>query len=207
MIYNFLELKFEYDNKYEEFKIHVKDALNKAYKKFNILFSENVKGHLLVKIFSTREDYKNWTGYGKNYQNWMVGRCEPKENVIAVIVPEGAEREESDMLCVIKHEMFHYLLEKTFGEIKNIVLDEGLACFLSGQMPEPKNIFNKIILCEQFNDKNFANLGGYTLAPIYVKHIIEVFGFEKLKSIICDKYFYLKLPKGFEHLAIEKYLN
>ena len=198
---------FQYNLKEEPFKRLVEKALVEAYEKFFSVFGFKVNDILTVKIFSSREDYKDWTGYGDRYRNWMVGRCDASKNEIGVIIPTVAERPENEMIMIVKHEAYHYLLEKCFGDIKNIVLNEGMACFLADQIVDNSIDLKDIVSIKKLNGPDFADLDGYTLAPIYISYIIRNFGYKKFVEIVNDENFYLQFPKDFERIAIDQHNN
>jgi len=200
-----MKFNLKFNSQDKEFAQEVEKKLNEAYLKFKSIFKKNYDGSVDVVLFSTRLDYKNWTGYGDKYQNWMVGKCVSDKNEIGIITPREAERPTEEMLLVAKHELFHYLLNKCFGEIRSIVLDEGIACYLSEQMPERKIEEEEIVSCLKLETDEFAQLGGYMLTPIYIKYIVENLGYERVKELINADDYTTLLPKDFEKVAIKEY--
>ncbi len=200
-----MNFNFSFNPQDEEYVKNVCIALNDAYVKFKKMFCVDYNGCLNVKVFSTREEYKQWTGYGDRYENWMVGRCNADENEIGILVPAEAGRTEVEMLLVAKHELSHFLMNKCFGKSNSIVLGEGIACYLAGQMPNKKIQNSSIISCKKLEEEKFANLGGYTLAPVYVKHIVDSFGIGCFIELFKSTDYLTNLPDKFEHKAVEKF--
>ena len=201
-----MKFNFDFNKKDLEFKNLVEKELKHALDRFNKIFNKIISGELEVKIFSTRREYKDWTQYGEKYQNWMVGRCDPEGNVIGLIIPSEAERTQDDMLMVATHELYHYLLSKAFGDIKSIVLDEGMACYLSGQMPKDVILKGEIKKASEL-ESDFASLGGYRLAPIFIKYLMEKYGSNKYIELINSNNYVVLLPRNFEKEAIINYNN
>ena len=195
-----MEIKLNYQIEDIVFAKKVLAKIREVEKNFYDLFSiKQKKLSLNFTIFNSREEYKNWTGYGDKYQNWIVGKCNGKN--LAIITPKYAQRSEKEMIEVACHEVAHFLLEHNF-KVKSTVLDEGFACFLAGQMPN-ENLKNPPT-CEIL-EKDFASNGGYTFAPIYVKEIIENNGTEFFIKLLKNKKFYELLPPNFEKKAVARY--
>lgn len=195
-----MKINLKYDIENIVFARKVLKAIRETEEQFFKIFQVKEKNFSCdFTIFSTREEYKKWTGYGERYKNWMVGKCDGKN--IAIIHPKNANRSEKDMLEVSCHEFAHLLLEGYF-KVKNKTLDEGFACFVAGQMPTA-NLENPP-KCEVL-EKDFAENGGYDFSPIYVKYILEKFGAEEFVNLLKNKKFYKKLPKNFEALAVDDY--
>lgn len=196
-----MEIKFEYEMENIVFVRKISKALKEIEQKFVDEFGETKKKLVCnFKVFPTREDYKKWKGYGDKYKNWMVGDFDGK-NTIAIIYYKDSGRTEKDMVQVACHELSHFLLAKHF-KVKSEVLDEGLACYLAGQMP-CKNLENPPSI--KMLDENFADNGGYTFAPIYVWYLIQKFGKKLFIKLLKKKKIYKFIPKNFEVEAIEEY--
>lgn len=190
----------------KDFANMVLNALNVANQRFFSLYGKQVDEKLNVKIYPTREEYKDFTGYGDEYRDYMVGKAKIDDNLIAIITPRVLkDRTEEDMLKVVVHEFGHFIMGKVTIQTPKMWLGEGFACWFAEQFP--KNKLDKVISLKDLSSKNFVSLGGYSYAPVYVDYLIKKYGFQKIIDLFGESFPEKFLPKDFEKEALEYFNN
>jgi len=115
------------------------------------------KKHELEEIFETKiekivvsilseEDF-----YKLAQPEWTVGFAYPQKNIIFIIEQKNSGRSYDEWLKLIVHEMVHLFYFKKFKCSEPVWFFEGIACYLSGQKKQSKNIKLKDLI-KYFSD-------------------------------------------------------
>lgn len=140
-------------------------------------------------------------GNKDNIPSWLVGFS--INEGVHIVVP--AQDKIDYMVKVTIHELVHFLAYKIPHKEKRVkLLDEGIACFLAGQMSAKRfdsikqdyfnNALHKISDFCIYNGNEFGKLNGYAYSYYMMDFLNEQFGKEKIIH-------WLKYPEEFLNLV------
>lgn len=150
--------------------------------------------------FKERQTYEN---YFKVDFNLAEVTLHSKENFDEFVASHTSQF--GNMVKVTIHELVHFLAYKIPHKEKRVkLLDEGIACFLAGQMSSKRfdsikqdyfnNALHKISDFCIYNGNEFGKLNGYAYSYYIMDFLNEQFGKEKIIH-------WLKYPEEFLNLA------
>ena len=91
---------------------------------------------------------------------WMVGFAFPRRHTVFVVEESASTRSNDEWLKIIKHEIVHVFYESKFHSILPYWLNEGMACYLSGQQNSRTEISIKDLMkYHNSSDKGIYDIG------------------------------------------------
>lgn len=136
---------------------------------------------------------------GHKTESWVVGTV--KNDEIYLLDKERFESEsdhpKSDFEKVLKHEIVHLYVRAVAGTKEPYWLNEGLACYLAGQVKSKPSSENIGLLREYYDrfDKSIYQVGYF-----WVNYLVDRFGIEKLIDFLYEWGKASQSPEEFERL-------
>lgn len=145
-------------------------------------FFELPRVDINIHLIQSRQEFDKIDG--SKTEDWVVGFT--KNNTIYIFDPEKFEQysthPKSDFGSVLKHEASHIYYKKIKANGYPHWLDEGVACFISGQNKNTPPDKINIKLLKKYYDSVDGKV--YGLGQFMVTKIIEEFGKNKLFELI-----------------------
>lgn len=133
----------------------VKKMLQQCYQRNVKFFKREIKGVSLVLLY-TRQEMDDLSGH--ETPPWLVGRADqPAQNQICIFSPKVFEQvsnhKKNEFKKILCHEIAHLFTAAIHRGYKPQWIDEGLACFVAGQINLSSNS------CIIFNPQTIFQLG------------------------------------------------
>jgi len=151
---------------------------------FEIEWNEN-KLKFKVIFVPDRETFDSLKG--RNTEDWARGSTMGSRNIIFIFPPEKIEIETSHKYSdetyynFLKHELAHLFTGRLRRGYKPIWLHEGIAVYVSGQIPDEKEPIKLNKFLEFFNT---GGVGVYDESGVAVQILIEQFGKKRFLEFV-----------------------
>lgn len=200
----------------------VKKMLQQCYRRNVKFFKREIKGVNLVLLY-TRQEMDNLAGH--KTPAWLVGRADPDpliENQICIFSPKVFEQvsnhNKNEFKKILCHEIAHLFTNAIHKGYKPQWLNEGLACFVAGQINltssnisfNPRMIF--LLGTSKQWSKNVAkpSVQGYWQSWKAVNYLIEKYGKSQLLFFLSslgdrcnNRIFYTKFKHVYDRNLLE----
>jgi hypothetical protein len=148
-----------------------------------------------IDIYDSIDEMRQDGRSRSKYASWIAGIYDGKIRVIS----EKEDEEPESLYIILTHEIVHLVIDKTSGGLCPYWLDEGLAVYLSQEIPA--HYFNglqeavkkdKVLPLELLErhlspdaDENIRQLA-YSEVSSITEYLVETCGWNTIKSIICQ---------------------
>lgn len=123
--------------------------------------------------------------------DWYIGDNIGTDVILTSPANPGNEHSYNSVKFAVLHEMVHAYTSILNPRLK-LWLKEGVALYLTNGEPFHPSYLNSIIIpsysdIQTSNPVKFANIGGYTLAHIYIEYLDVTYGWETVLELIKEE--------------------
>lgn len=179
-------------------------TLEDNYERITNDLSQTLKRKVDVYIYPDLDTFHKAIGES-DAPDWVVGTAIPSTYKIQMVNPLNAGgRQQADVMKVVIHEFTHIVIGNINSNLSRIPiwLNDGVATYEAGQDEttdkviadvKKSNKYYTLKDIESMGSYDFGKKGGYQFSYLYVKYIVDEYGYDKLVALI-------KQPSQFQNI-------
>jgi hypothetical protein len=179
-------------------------TLEDNYERITKDLTQPLKSKVNVYIYPDLDTFHKAIGES-DAPEWVVGTATPSANKIQMVNPSNAGgQKQSDVMKIVVHEFTHIVVGKINSNVSKIPiwLNDGVATYEAGQdestdkvLADVKKVnkYHTLKNLESMGSYDFGKKGGYQFSYLYVKYIVDEYGYDKLVALI-------KQPSQFKNI-------